>query len=90
MGVAALAMDLDRIKAELGVTLKYPDYRAGLAALLLYGVVTAMRFYSADQSDVKPLIAYAKAPEEIIPVEPSTEDSDPLQSATDNNVAQYG
>jgi hypothetical protein len=24
----------DRIKRELGVTLKYPDYRAGLAALL--------------------------------------------------------
>jgi hypothetical protein len=24
----------ERIKRELGVTLKYPDYRAGLAALL--------------------------------------------------------
>jgi hypothetical protein len=24
----------DRIKRELGVVLKYPDYRAGLAALL--------------------------------------------------------
>lgn len=27
----------DRIKAELGVTLRYPDYRAGLAALLQAG-----------------------------------------------------
>ena len=58
---------------------------AGLAALLLYGAVTAMRFYSSDQSDIKPLIAYAKAPEEIIPVKPSTEDLKPLQNATDND-----
>jgi nucleoside-diphosphate-sugar epimerase len=27
----------DRIKSELGVTLRYPDYRAGLAALLEHG-----------------------------------------------------